>query len=188
MSTDKSGKAKRHVVTITEMEIPEGITVNIQGTSIETKGSLGSNKRAFNDSLIKVSKKENRLIIEITKVSGLLKKAAKTQISFKRELENDMKGVNTLFEKRMRVVFAHFPITVEVKGDKVYINNIIGERVPRISDIVGTTKVEAKGQNVRVYGTSLDDVSQTAANIRQICKIRNKDSRVFQDGVYYELE
>jgi large subunit ribosomal protein L6 len=44
-----------------------------------------------------------------------------------------------------------------------------------------------KGQNVRVYGTSLDDVSQTAANIRLACKIRNKDSRVFQDGLYYEI-
>ena len=99
-----------------------------------------------------------------------------------------MKGVNTYYEKKMRIVFAHFPINVEIKGDRLHINNIIGERVPRISKIVGTTKIEAKGQNVRVYGTSLDDVSQTAGNIRLVCKIRNKDSRVFQDGIYYELE
>ena len=44
-----------------------------------------------------------------------------------------------------------------------------------------------KGQNVRVYGPSLDDVSQTAANIRKACRMRNKDTRVFQDGLYFEV-
>lgn len=188
MSTEKKAKDKKKDAIALEVAIPEGVSVEINGTEIDTKGSLGTNKRTFNDSLIKVKKSENKLLIEQTKESGLAKKAAKAQISFKKELENDIKGVNQLFERKMRVVFAHFPINVEVKGDKVYINNIIGERVPRISSIVGSTKVEAKGTNVRVYGTSLDDVSQTSANIRQVCKIRNKDSRVFQDGLYYEIE
>jgi large subunit ribosomal protein L6 len=189
MSTnDKQGRAKKYEAVITEVPILEGVTVDIKGTEIETKGSLGTNKRHFNDALIKVTKKDGKLVLEITKERGLMRDAAKAQISFKKELENDMKGVNELFEKKMRIVFAHFPINVEIKGDKFYINNIIGERVPRISRIVGTTKIEAKGQSVRVYGTSLDDVSQTSANIRQVCKIRNKDSRVFQDGIYYELE
>ncbi len=181
MSTRKSDDAPA-------IEIMQGVSVEIKGTEIDTKGSLGSNRRIFNDSLIKVSKKENRLVIEATKEKGLEKKAAKAAISFRKELENDMNGVNKYYEKNMRIVFAHFPISVEVKSGKVYINNMIGERVPRISDIVGSTKVEIKGENVRVYGTSLDDVSQTAANIRLVCKIRNKDSRVFQDGLYYELE
>ncbi len=29
---------------------------------------------------------------------------------------------------KMKIVFAHFPITVEVKGKVLQINNIIGER------------------------------------------------------------
>jgi ribosomal protein L6P/L9E len=33
----------------------------------------------------------------------------------------------------MRIGFAHFPINVEVKGDILNINNIIGERFPRTS-------------------------------------------------------
>jgi large subunit ribosomal protein L6 len=77
---------------------------------------------------------------------------------------------------------------VEVKGDELLIKNIIGERFPRSSKIVGSTKIEIKGQNVRIYGTSLDDVTQTAGNIRLRCKMRNKDIRIFQDGLYYEIE
>jgi large subunit ribosomal protein L6 len=68
------------------------------------------------------------------------------------------------------------------------IKNLIGERAPRLASIAGTTKVEVKGQNVRLYGTSKDDVSQTAANIRKACKIRKKDGRIFQDGIYYAIE
>jgi large subunit ribosomal protein L6 len=189
MSTnDKQGRATKQVAITAQVEIPQGVSVEIKGLEIEVKGPLGTNKRLFNDSLIKVHKKDNALVIEQVKQKGLEKTAMMAVGSFKKELENDMKGVGEFFEKRMRVVFAHFPINVEIKGDRVHINNIIGERVPRISKIVGATKIEVKGQAVRVYGTSLDDVSQTSANIRQVCKIRNKDSRVFQDGLYYEIE
>jgi large subunit ribosomal protein L6 len=173
---------------ILEVQIPEGVSVSINGNDIEIKGSLGTNRRAFNDALIEIGKNNNSIHINAVKTKGLLKKALTTQRSFKKELENDIRGVTEYFERRMRIVFAHFPINVEVKGDRLYINNIIGERVPRISKIVGGTKIEVKGQNVRVYGTSLDDLTQTTANIRHACKIRNKDSRVFQDGLYYEIE
>lgn len=171
-----------------ELEIPSGVSVEIKGNAIETKGSLGTNKRQFNDALLKISKSDKMIKIEPVSEKGLVKKAVKTEKTFQKELSNDIKGVNQYFEKKMRVVFAHFPITIEVKDNKVFIKNIIGERFPRSSNIVGTTKIEVKGQNVRVYGTSLDDVGQTAANIRKACRIRNKDSRVFQDGLYYEIE
>jgi large subunit ribosomal protein L6 len=35
-----------------------------------------------------------------------------------------------------------------------------------------------------VQGISLEDVSQTAANIQNSTKIRRKDPRVFLDGIY----
>lgn len=171
-----------------EIAIPQGINVGIAGNQIETKGSLGANKRKFNDALLKISTKDNKVIIEPVKDKVLAKKAAKAQNSMRKEIENDMKGVTTHFERKMRVVFAHFPITVEVKGSDVLIKTVIGERYPRTSKIVGSTKVEINGQSVRVYGTSLDDVTQTSANIRQACKMRNKDIRIFQDGLYYETD
>jgi large subunit ribosomal protein L6 len=171
-----------------ELPIVDGASIEIKGDEIETKGSLGTNKRKFNDALLKISKKDNKIVIEPIKYKTLAKKAMKAENSIRKEIENDMKGVNTLFERNMRIVFAHFPITVEVKGDELLIKNIIGERFPRSSKIVGSTKIEIKGQNVRIYGTSLDDVTQTAGNIRLRCKMRNKDIRIFQDGLYYEIE
>jgi large subunit ribosomal protein L6 len=40
------------------------------------------------------------------------------------------------------------------------------------------------GEDVLVRGPSLEDVSQTAANIELSTRIKDKDQRVFLDGLY----
>jgi large subunit ribosomal protein L6 len=49
---------------------------------------------------------------------------------------------------------------------------------------MGDTKVLLKGEDIVVQGINLEHVSQTAANIQDSTKIRNKDPRVFLDGIY----
>ncbi len=171
-----------------EIEIPAQVQIEVKGDEITTKGALGSNSRRFNDALLKVAKSGSRLTVTPITEKKLAKKAMMAERSLAKEITNDMNGVSKHFEIQMQVVFAHFPITIEVKGDTINIKNIIGERAPRTSKIVGSTKVEVKGQTMRLYGTRLDDVSQTAANLRKACKIVKKDSRIFQDGVYYAIE
>ena len=168
------------------IEIPDGVRVEIKDNAVSVQGSLGTNQRTFNKNLLFVKKADNKIEIDFVKSKKLQEKAEKVEKAFKKELENDIQGVGKYFEKKMKIVFAHFPITAIVKENNFYINNMIGERVPRIAKIVGSTKIEVKGQEVRLYGTKLDDVSQTAANIIKTCKIRDKDGRVFQDGLYYD--
>jgi large subunit ribosomal protein L6 len=64
------------------------------------------------------------------------------------------------------------------------IKNFLGEKQPRKAKIVGQTKVEAKGQEMTVSGLSKEEVGQTIANLKSATRIRNRDSRVFQDGFY----
>jgi large subunit ribosomal protein L6 len=64
------------------------------------------------------------------------------------------------------------------------IENFIGERNPRKAKIMGDSKIIIKGDDIIVQGINLEDVSQTAANIQNATKIRNKDPRVFLDGIY----
>ena len=84
----------------------------------------------------------------------------------------------------MKIVYSHFPITVKVEDKNVLIQNFQGERAPRISIIRGDTLVDVKGDDVVITGPVLADVSQTAANIQLKSKVKNKDHRVFLDGVY----
>ena len=37
---------------------------------------------------------------------------------------------------------------------------------------------------IEITGNSLENVSQSAADIQQICRVRNKDIRKFLDGLY----
>ena len=97
-----------------------------------------------------------------------------------------VKGVESGFTFKMKVVHAHFPVTLKVndKERKLLIENFTGEKTPRIARIVGDSKVKAAGDEVIIQGISLQDVSQTAANIEQCTKIKEKDQRVFLDGIY----
>lgn len=170
------------------IEAPGAVQIEIKGDEVIAKGTLGSNSRKFNDALLEVSKEGGKVVIKARESKVLAKKAAMAEKSFAKELQNDINGVQKHFEANMQIVFAHFPITVEAKEGTVFIKNLIGERAARTAKIAGNTTVEVKGANVRLYGTRLDDVSQTAANLRRACRIREKDSRVFQDGIYFALE
>ena len=84
----------------------------------------------------------------------------------------------------MKIVFSHFPITVKVEEKKILIENFQGERAPRFTHIVGNTKVIPKGEDVILTGEVWTDITQTAANIELKSKVKNKDHRVFLDGIY----
>jgi large subunit ribosomal protein L6 len=97
-----------------------------------------------------------------------------------------VRGVTSGYSYKLKIVYAHFPITVKVqdKEKRLLIENFTGEKTPRIIRIVGTAKVKVVGDELHVQGTSLTDVSQTAANIQTGTKIKEKDQRVFLDGIY----
>jgi large subunit ribosomal protein L6 len=170
------------------LKIPEGITIKVEGNVIAVKGSLGENRRRFNAALLDISSGPEGVVIKSTDVKALKKKAFVSERSLAKEITNDINGVTKHFEIKMQTLHAHFPLTAEVKGNVMLIKNMIGERAAREAKIAGSTKIDIKGQDIRIYGPMLDDVSQTAANIRKASKIRRKDERVFQDGVYYSLE
>jgi large subunit ribosomal protein L6 len=102
------------------------------------------------------------------------------------KIRNMIKGVNVGFTFKMKVVHAHFPVTLKVidKERKLLIENFTGEKTARVVRIVGDSKVKAAGDEIVIQGISLQDVSQTAANIEQSTKIKDKDQRVFLDGIY----
>ena len=70
---------------------------------------------------------------------------------------------------------------------EVEIRNFIGEKIVRHVTMQPGVDVEAS-KNVKdelqLTGNSLEAVSQSAADIQQICRVRNKDIRKFLDGLY----
>jgi ribosomal protein L6P/L9E len=86
----------------------------------------------------------------------------------------------------MRYVYAHFPINVNVDKNaetglfEVEIRNFIGEKIVRRVVMQPGVDVEiskAQKDELILLGNSLENVSQSAADIQQICRVRNKDIR-----------
>ena len=110
----------------------------------------------------------------------------------------------------MANITSSFPINVNLDKNKetdcweVEIRNFIGEKLVRRVVMRPGVEVEAsknqkdqlelsgnvrtaaqqRNQSMLTNAQSLEDVSQGAADIQQICKVRNKDIRKFLDGLY----
>jgi len=100
-----------------------------------------------------------------------------------------IKGVTKGFRYKMRAVYAHFPINciIQDNGSAVEIRNFLGEKVVRnVKMLEGVTVYESKAQKDELIleGTDVQNVSQSAASIHGVCRVRNKDIRKFLDGIY----
>ena len=147
-------------------------------------GPKGKNEKDYSHLIdVTISKEDNVVKIISTRGGRAGKRNART---VKAHIQNQIKGVQEGFKLMMQAVYTHFPIRIEVKGDKVYLHSFAGEKKPRVARIVPNVTVEVKGSTIIISGTSKEDVGQTAANIRQATRIVGLDNRVFQDGVYLE--
>lgn len=169
------------VVLREEIPIPEGIDVTIED-GVTIKGSKGQLSRKFNYPNVVIKKDDGNVVLE----ANFPKKKDKAMLgTIRSHISNMITGLTDGFTYNMKIVYAHFPMTVKAGKDKVIIENFLGERYPRTAKIVGSAKVQVKGDEVIVTGINKEDVGQTMANLEQATKIRGRDPRVFQDGIYF---
>ena len=175
MSTSQLEKFQDEVV------IPEGVTVTQKKHMLTFVGPLGKTHQSFRKIPVNLEIAENKIAlstIEHKKRDYAILHATRSLI------RNICEGLISGYTIKMKVVFAHFPITVKVEGKEIIIENFQGERAPRKTIIVGNTKVIPKGEDVILTGEVWTDITQTAANIELKTKVKNKDHRVFLDGIY----
>ncbi|MFH0928775.1 MAG: 50S ribosomal protein L6 [Candidatus Aenigmatarchaeota archaeon] len=167
------------------VEIPEKIEVEIENFKANVKGPKGSMERDFYSPLFKKDitiKKEDRVIIIATDSKRRKVKAMLGTIES--HLKNMFEGLTDGYTVKLKIVYMHFPFTMKMEGKEIYVNNFLGEKKPRKTNIVGDCKVEIKGDEVTVTGINKEDVGQTSANLERVTKIRKRDRRVFQDGIF----
>lgn len=163
------------------LEILEGIDIEINQKLVSVKGALGKIERDFTRMPVSLRREDNKILLEVTSHN---KKVMAVVGSVKSHIRNMMIGVTKGFTYKLKIVYAHFPMTVKITGDEVVVENFGGERKSRNIKILGDVKVSVSGDDILVTGVNLEDVSQVAANIQQGTLIRNKDPRIFLDGIY----
>lgn len=161
--------------------IPDDVTATLENNILKIKGEKGEISRTFSHPKIDLKLNGNILEIHSTNVRRKEKALIGT---FKAHIKNMIKGVTEGFEYNMKTVFSHFPIKTTVEEKYFIIQNFLGERSPRKAKILDGVTVEAKGENIKITGIDKEKVGQTVANIERATRVKNRDVRVFQDGVY----
>ena len=168
------------------IELPDGVSHSIDGDTLTLSKDGSQITRDFRHSRVSI------------RVSGVDSLEVHCDLPRRREkalagtwaahIRNMVAGIDTGFTYRHKAVYSHFPMTIKVQGNEMSITNLFGEKVPRIAPLPWSptdVKVEVKNKvDVIVTGADIEKVGQTAANIERACRIRKRDRRVFQDGIY----
>ena len=95
-----------------------------------------------------------------------------------------LKGVVEGHVYQLKICSSHFPMSAAVNNGEFSVKNFLGEKVPRTIKIKENVDVKVEGDIITVESPDKELAGQTAASIEQLCKITNRDRRIFQDGIY----
>jgi len=163
------------------VEIPEGVAVTVDGSTVKVKGPKGEVSRQLCYPMIDITKEDSRLIVN----SRLDRKQHRAMVgTLAAHISNMIAGVSRGYEYKMKVVYSHFPIQLKEASNELIINNFLGERKSRSAKILPGAKVEIGKDEVTITGIDKEQVGQTMANIEQATRVHGFDIRIFQDGIY----
>ncbi len=165
--------------TRVELEIPEGINIEINDSSISVKKGENNIKRDFPG--ISFEKKDNKLTI--SKI-GKTKKEKKQVNTIAAHVRNMFKGAEQKFKYELQICAVHFPMNVSKQDNYLIVKNFLGETGERKAKLLPNVDVKVEKEKIVVESADIESAGQTAANIEKTTQIRGKDKRIFQDGIY----
>ncbi len=169
------------MATERRVTIPAGVQVEIDGPVLKVKGQKGQLERNVRFPQIRTSIAGNDLVFS---TDSDRKNVVAMVGTYAAHSMNMITGVSQGFEYRMKVVYSHFPIQLKLQGNKLEINNFLGEKKARYARIESGVHAKVGSDEVVLSGIDKELLGITSANIEHATKVRNRDPRVFQDGIY----
>ncbi|HLG36897.1 MAG TPA: 50S ribosomal protein L6, partial [Nitrososphaera sp.] len=117
-----------------EVEAPASVKVVKEGNILSLKGKLGAVKKDFTKLPATITVVGNKITI---KPYGKRKHDLAVTHTARSIIESMIKGVEKGYTYKLKIIFAHFPISVKIKGKEIQVENFFGERSARVSKIVG---------------------------------------------------
>mmetsp|Transcript_2353 Transcript_2353/g.15731 ORF Transcript_2353/g.15731 Transcript_2353/m.15731 type:complete len:194 (+) Transcript_2353:116-697(+) len=181
----------KQVLSSRTLQIPEGVDVTVVSRKVTVKGPRGTLTKEFRhlrlDVYLVEDEEGNRMMkVDAWSADRKTLAAIRTICS---HVDNLITGVTKGFRYKMRLVYAHFPININIlgKGEAVEIRNFLGEK--RVRKIVMQEGVVVIRDNtvkdqILLEGNDIENVSRSAAHIHQSVLIKRKDIRKFLDGIF----
>lgn len=164
------------------------VDVTIKAREVYVKGKFGELRRSFKhiSADVKVDSETRTVTVSQWLATTVEKSVVHTLCS---HITNMVKGVSSQFQYKMRLVYNHFPININVAngGKVVEIRNFLGEKRTRVVKLLPGV-ICVKSTNVKdelvLTGIDIENVSRSCALIHQNALVRKKDIRHFLDGIY----
>jgi large subunit ribosomal protein L6 len=163
------------------VSIPNGVTVTLTDSLLKVKGPKGELSRDMWHPAIKIIIEEGQVVF---KTESPKKRVVAMVGTLASHCNNMCIGVTSGYLYNLKVVYSHFPIQLKLQGEKLEIFNFLGEKYPRYARVLPGTSVKIGTDEVSVTGIDKELVGSTASNIEKATRIRDRDPRVFQDGIY----
>ncbi|QSZ67131.1 50S ribosomal protein L6 [Methanofollis aquaemaris] len=169
------------MTTEKRVAVPDGVTVSIEGFTISVNGPKGEISRDMRYPGVSIVLEDSEVVVSTESTRKRIVAMIGTYAS---HIRNMVEGVTKGFEYQMKVVYAHFPIQIKLQGDLLSINNFLGEKQPRVAKVLPGVTVKIGNDELTITGIDKERVGATAAKIERATKVRKRDTRVFQDGIY----
>ena len=163
------------------IKIPEGVVCVFESNILKCKKDNIELERNIDIFPAELKIDSNEIRIECSSAS---RKEIKYIRTFIAHIKNLFLGLNRKFIYHLESASVHFPMTLKIEGSKITINNFLGEKIPRIARILPNVDVDIKGNLIVVSSYNKESAGQTAANLEKATKIKKRDRRIFQDGIY----
>lgn len=165
-----------------EIEMPQGASAKYEDKILTIAGPKGEISKLLKFPKIQINILENKIEIKTERLTQREKKIIHT---YRAHVNNMIKGVTEGFTYKLSVVYAKFPMTVEVKGQEFIVKNLLGEKVPRTATIPTDVSVKVEGnKDITVTGIDKEKTGQLAATLEQTTRYTHFDRRVIQDGIF----
>ena len=165
-----------------EIDFPEGITANVDDDVLIVKKDDKELKRKLG-ALIDVKIEGNKIVVSAKRSRKTEKKLFGT---FKAHIKNMIKGLGEGFNYKLKIANVHFPMNVSYDDNKkeLTVKNFLGEKKDRVIKLLEGVNVKVDNEEILIDSYDIERAGQVATKIEKGTRVRNKDRRVFQDGIF----
>lgn len=165
-----------------EIEIPDGIIVNVTRTDISMKKDDKEIVRKIVP-LVNVKTEGNKVQISADRMRKSERKLFGTM---KAHIKNMIKGLTEGFIYKLQIANVHFPMAVshDKENNEFVVKNFLGEKKDRRIKLVKDVDVKIDKEVIELTSYDIEKAGQVATNIEKGTRVRNKDRRVYQDGIF----
>ncbi|MBP2133155.1 large subunit ribosomal protein L6 [Methanomicrobium sp. W14] len=169
------------MITQRKIKIPKDVSAEITGDTLHVSGPKGKIERRMHYPGVSIKIEDGAFIAE---TESTRKKVVAMLGTYASHADNMFHGVIEEYVYTMKVVYSHFPIQLKATKEALEIANFLGEKQSRYAAIPEGVKMKVANDEVVLTGIDKELVGMASGRIEKATKVRGRDSRVFQDGIY----